>query len=74
MGCGGVGKSAVTVRFVNGMYLEWYDPTSESSCRRHHVSDLGMLGQMKVSQLTVSRGFMYVFRSCTHCLTDVSAG
>jgi GTPase SAR1 family protein len=29
MGCGGVGKSAVTVRSVNGMYLEWYDPTSE---------------------------------------------
>lgn len=34
MGCGGVGKSAVTVRFVNGMYLEWYDPTSESAIRR----------------------------------------
>jgi GTPase SAR1 family protein len=29
MGSGGVGKSALTVRFINGSYLEWYDPTSE---------------------------------------------
>lgn len=30
MGTGGVGKSSITVRFVNGSYLESYDPTSES--------------------------------------------
>lgn len=32
MGSGGVGKSAVTVRFINGSYLECYDPTSASCC------------------------------------------
>ena len=31
MGSGGVGKSAITVRFINGSYLEWYDPTSKSA-------------------------------------------
>lgn len=31
MGTGGVGKSSITVRFVNGSYLESYDPTSESA-------------------------------------------
>ena len=30
MGAGGVGKSALTVRFINGSYLDWYDPTSQS--------------------------------------------
>jgi GTPase SAR1 family protein len=36
MGSGGVGKSAITVRFINGSYLEWYDPTSESASRPLH--------------------------------------
>lgn len=29
MGAGGVGKSAITVRFITGGYVETYDPTSE---------------------------------------------
>ena len=33
MGSGGVGKSAITVRFINGSYLEWYDPTSKSATK-----------------------------------------
>jgi len=33
MGSGGVGKSAMTVRFINGSYLEWYDPTSKSATK-----------------------------------------
>ena len=41
MGSGGVGKSAMPVRFINGSYLEWYDPTSmsamESACSRADV-------------------------------------
>jgi GTPase SAR1 family protein len=28
MGGGGVGKSAITIRFINGAYVEVYDPTS----------------------------------------------
>ncbi len=29
MGAGGVGKSAITVRFVQGVFVECYDPTIE---------------------------------------------
>jgi len=31
MGGGGVGKSAITIRFINGAYVEVYDPTSMST-------------------------------------------
>mmetsp|Transcript_5466 Transcript_5466/g.7062 ORF Transcript_5466/g.7062 Transcript_5466/m.7062 type:complete len:193 (-) Transcript_5466:157-735(-) len=34
MGSGGVGKSALTVRFVSGHFLEEYDPTIEDSYKR----------------------------------------
>nr|XP_019012230.1 uncharacterized protein I206_03075 [Kwoniella pini CBS 10737]OCF51011.1 hypothetical protein I206_03075 [Kwoniella pini CBS 10737] len=39
MGSGGVGKSAITVRFINGSYLEWYDPTIEDSYRKQFNVD-----------------------------------
>ncbi|ODO06331.1 hypothetical protein L198_01563 [Cryptococcus wingfieldii CBS 7118] len=39
MGSGGVGKSACTVRFINGSYLEWYDPTIEDSYRKQFTVD-----------------------------------
>lgn len=29
MGSGGVGKTALTVRFMSGSYVEAYDPTRE---------------------------------------------
>lgn len=29
MGSGGVGKSSITVRFTNGVFIEKYDPTIE---------------------------------------------
>lgn len=29
MGSGGVGKTALTCRFMNGEYIETYDPTRE---------------------------------------------
>ncbi|RSH94497.1 Ras- protein rsr1 [Saitozyma podzolica] len=39
MGSGGVGKSALTVRFINGSYLEWYDLTIEDSYRKQLTVD-----------------------------------
>lgn len=34
MGDGGVGKSAITVRFIQDVFIEKYDPTIEDSYRR----------------------------------------
>ena len=34
MGSGGVGKSALTVQFVSGHFMEKYDPTIEDFYRK----------------------------------------
>ncbi len=33
-GTGGVGKSAITLRLINGIFVEIYDPTCEDSYRK----------------------------------------
>jgi len=39
LGSGGVGKSAITVQFVQDIFVERYDPTIEDSYRKHIVVD-----------------------------------
>jgi len=38
LGSGGVGKSALTVQFVQGIFVEQYDPTIEDRCVVHKLS------------------------------------
>ncbi|CAG7852801.1 SubName: Full=Uncharacterized protein {ECO:0000313/EMBL:CCA73828.1} [Serendipita indica DSM 11827] len=39
LGAGGVGKSALTLRFMKGYFHEAYDPTIEETYRRNVVLD-----------------------------------
>ncbi|CAK9783402.1 ras-related protein 2 [Cutaneotrichosporon oleaginosum] len=39
MGSGGVGKSAIVLRFMNGEFLDMYDPTIEDSYRKQFDVD-----------------------------------
>ena len=49
LGSGGVGKSALTIRFTQGQFQEDYDPTIEDSYRRQVLIDDG---------ITIHDGFM----------------
>ncbi|ANB11029.1 Ras family GTPase RSR1 [Sugiyamaella lignohabitans] len=60
LGAGGVGKSALTVQFVQGVYLESYDPTIEDSYRKQCLIDnrsctLEILDSAGVEQFTAMR-------------------
>ncbi|KAK9379204.1 ras family-domain-containing protein [Kockiozyma suomiensis] len=74
LGAGGVGKSAVTVQFVQGIFLNSYDPTIEDSYRRQMDVDgrsctLEILDTAGVEQFTAMRelyikngqGFLLVY-------------
>jgi len=74
LGAGGVGKSALTVRFVRDVFVENYDPTIEEHYRRSIVVDgehssLEVLDTAGAEQFTTlnevyiqsSRGFILVF-------------
>lgn len=47
LGCGGVGKSALTVRYVAGQFVEKYDPTIEDFYRKEVDID-GTLGVIEI--------------------------
>lgn len=60
LGAGGVGKSALTVQFVQGVYIESYDPTIEDSYRKVTEIDqrpctLEILDTAGVEQFTAMR-------------------
>ncbi|EGW34418.1 uncharacterized protein SPAPADRAFT_49461 [Spathaspora passalidarum NRRL Y-27907] len=74
LGAGGVGKSSVTVQFVQGVYVESYDPTIEDSYRKQieidgRACDLEILDTAGVAQFTAMRelyiksgkGFLLVY-------------
>ncbi|PRP77265.1 hypothetical protein PROFUN_14477 [Planoprotostelium fungivorum] len=74
IGGGGVGKSAVTVRYLQNHFVEHYDPTIEDSYRKQTVIDqnaylldiLDTAGQdeyccLRDAYLRTGRGFLFVF-------------
>mmetsp|Transcript_26379 Transcript_26379/g.37142 ORF Transcript_26379/g.37142 Transcript_26379/m.37142 type:complete len:193 (+) Transcript_26379:172-750(+) len=77
IGAGAVGKSALTVRFIQGSFIERYDPTIEDSYRKHVEIDgaacvldiMDTAGQEEYSALRdqymkTGEGFVLVY-SCT---------
>ncbi|KAH3901767.1 Ras family GTPase RSR1 SCDLUD_001545 [Saccharomycodes ludwigii] len=74
LGAGGVGKSCLTVQFVQGVYLDTYDPTIEDSYRKTmeidgKIFNLEILDTAGVAQFTAMRelyiksgmGFLLVY-------------
>lgn len=60
LGSGGVGKSALTVQFVQGIFVEKYDPTIEDSYRKQVEVD----GQQCMLEILDTAGtviFQFVF-------------
>ncbi|KOX69615.1 Ras-like protein 3, partial [Melipona quadrifasciata] len=53
LGSGGVGKSALTVQFVQGIFVEKYDPTIEDSYRKQVEVD-GQQYQLPVNSYAIS--------------------
>lgn len=51
LGSGGVGKSALTVQFVSGCFIEKYDPTIEDFYRK----------EIEVCVAMLERNIIYLF-------------
>jgi len=79
LGAGGVGKSAFTIRFIFGNFIEEYDPTIEDSYRKEmeiedqptSIDILDTAGPeeysaMLESWIKSSEGFIYAFNLCDH--------
>ncbi|RSH84350.1 Ras- protein rsr1 [Apiotrichum porosum] len=70
MGAGGVGKSAITIRFINGHYTEMYDPTNRkqfevdgSACLIEILDTAGIDQYLTMTDLFIrdNDGFVLVF-------------
>jgi small GTP-binding protein len=74
LGSGGVGKSALTIRFIQGCFVEKYDPTIEDCYRKHLMFDdkhvlldiLDTAGQeeysaMRDTYMRTGQGFLLVY-------------
>ena len=62
LGSGGVGKSALTVQFVQGIFVEKYDPTIEDSYRKQIEVD----GQQCMLEILDTAGTVRFYSSYFH--------
>lgn len=65
LGSGGVGKSALTVQFVQGIFVEKYDPTIEDSYRKQVEVD----GQQCMLEILDTAGTVSVYDISGTCTT-----
>ena len=65
LGSGGVGKSALTVQFVQGIFVEKYDPTIEDSYRKQIEVD-GQQCMLEILDTAGTVRFVLVFIPAHH--------
>lgn len=71
LGSGGVGKSALTVQFVQGIFVEKYDPTIEDSYRKQVEVD----GQQCMLEILDTAGTVcYTFENVSANFTRYFVG
>lgn len=66
LGSGGVGKSALTVQFVQGIFVEKYDPTIEDSYRKQVEVD----GQQCMLEILDTAGTVSILSIFSFCLNE----
>nr|XP_061803636.1 ras-related protein Rap-2a-like isoform X2 [Nerophis lumbriciformis] len=62
LGSGGVGKSALTVQFVTGTFIEKYDPTIEDFYRK----EIEQFASMRDLYIRNGQGFILVYSLVNH--------
>lgn len=68
LGSGGVGKSALTVQFVQEIFVEKYDPTIEDSYRKQVEVD----GQQCMLEILDTAGTVSILSQYTSAIIFVS--
>ncbi|POY75391.1 hypothetical protein BMF94_1548 [Rhodotorula taiwanensis] len=73
MGGGGVGKSALTIRFVHQLFVEKYDPTIEDSYRRNLNVDGVMVSLEVLDTAGTEQASSYLFRASRPVFMSLSS-
>ena len=71
LGSGGVGKSALTVQFVQGIFVEKYDPTIEDSYRKQVEVD-GQQCMLEILDTAGTVSIIYIDK--LHAISEVKVG
>ena len=78
LGSGGVGKSAVTLRYMQGMYIDEYDPTIEDTYKKI-ITVKGLTKQVNASLSNLCVVFIcltnlsFILYSLLYCLLNLES-